>query len=77
HSLPGPVAAQAALSRVAQDLLRPFFPLKQGPLKQGPLEQGIRLLGVTLSNLDAAEARPGAQLVLALDPSLDPILDRG
>ncbi|WP_408904535.1 DNA polymerase IV [Nguyenibacter sp. L1] len=72
HSLPGPVAAQAALSRVAQDLLRPFF-----PLKQGPLEQGIRLLGVTLSNLDAAEARPGAQLVLALDPSLDPTLDRG
>ena len=42
----GPVAAQAELEQVSLDLLRPFF----------PPGQGVRLLGVTMSNLDA-EAR--------------------
>ena len=52
----GPVASQAELEQVSLDLLRPLFPSK--------LE--VRLLGATVSNLDA-EARPGpAQLVLGL-----------
>ncbi|ACI50968.1 DNA-directed DNA polymerase [Gluconacetobacter diazotrophicus PA1 5] len=56
RSLPQPLAAHAVFRQVACDLLRPFF----------PPERGIRLLGVTLSNLDlTGGASP--QLALALD----------
>ena len=52
----GPVAAQAELEQVSLELLRPLF----------PSTLGVRLLGVTVSNLDA-EARPApAQLALGL-----------
>ena len=45
-----PVATQAELERVGLDLLRPLFPPRLG----------VRLLGVTLSNLDAKAAASGA-----------------
>jgi len=51
-----PVATQAALEQVGMDLLRPLFPTRRG----------VRLLGVTLSNLDAGPGRDSAQLALAL-----------
>ena len=50
------VAARETLERLAFDLLRPLFPPRQG----------VRLLGVTLSNLESAEAPPRRQLALAL-----------
>lgn len=51
-----PVAERAALERTSLGLLRPLFPPRRG----------VRLLGVTLSSLQA-EARPGpAQLALGL-----------
>jgi DNA polymerase IV len=65
RSLPFPLESHAAFRAVACALLRPFF----------PPDRGIRLLGVTVSNLDFAaedasrDARRGAspQLALALD----------
>ncbi|GBQ26117.1 DNA polymerase IV [Gluconacetobacter azotocaptans] len=56
RSLPAPVSAQAELLRVAQDLLRPGF----------PPDRGIRLLGVTLSNLQPADGDASPQFALAL-----------
>jgi len=49
-------ATQAALEQTSLDLLRPLFPPRLG----------VRLLGVTLSNLDAGPDRDAAQLALAL-----------
>jgi len=49
-------ATQAALEQVSLDLLRPLFPPRLG----------MRLLGVTLSNLDAGPDRDAGQLALAL-----------
>ncbi len=49
-------ATQAALEQVSLDLLRPLFPPRLG----------VRLLGVTLSNLDAGPGQDAAQLALAL-----------
>ena len=43
-----PVASRAALEGAALDLLRPLL----------PVAMGVRLLGVSLSNLEAAEATP-------------------
>jgi len=51
-----PVATQVALEQVSLDLLRPLFPPRLG----------VRLVGVTLSNLDAGPGQDAAQLVLAL-----------
>ena len=51
-----PVATQAALEQISLALLRPLFPPRRG----------VRLLGVTLSGLEA-EGRPGpAQMALGL-----------
>jgi len=47
---------QVALEQVSLDLLRPLFPPRLG----------VRLLGVTLSNLDAGPGQDAAQLALAL-----------
>ncbi len=47
---------QVALEQVSMDLLRPLFPPRLG----------VRLLGVTLSNLDAGPGQDAAQLALAL-----------
>ncbi len=51
-----PVATQVALEQVILDLLRSLFPPRLG----------VRLLGVTLSNLDAGPSQDAAQLALAL-----------
>ena len=50
----GPVAAQAALEQVSLDLLRPLFPLRLG----------VRLLGVTVSGLEAGQQPAPTQLAL-------------
>jgi len=52
----GPIATQPTLERISLDLLRPLFP--------PPL--GVRLLGVTLSSLDAQKCTGPAQLALGL-----------
>ena len=52
----GPVASQADLEQVSLDLLRPLF----------PSTLGVRLLGVTVSNLEAADQPAPAQLALGL-----------
>jgi DNA polymerase-4 len=50
------ITAAAALEAIGLDLLRPLF----------PPARGVRLLGVTLSNLDDASEPPARQLVLTL-----------
>jgi DNA polymerase IV len=57
RSNPEPIASQAELERIGLDLLRPCFQ----PSRR------IRLLGVTLSNLDAGQLQQRAQLTLLLD----------
>jgi len=52
----GPVAARAVLEQVSMDLLRPLLPPRLG----------VRLLGVTLSNLQSEPDQEAAQLALAL-----------
>jgi DNA polymerase IV len=54
-----PIASQAMLEEIGIELLRPLFP----PVL------GVRLLGVTLSNLDATTQPVRAQLALVLDPA--------
>ena len=54
RSCAGPVAAQAELEMISFDLLRPLFPPRLG----------VRLLGVTLSNLDGVAP---AQMALGLE----------
>ena len=49
------IASHAEIEQMGLDLLRPFF----------PTSLGVRLLGVTLSHLDA-EASPTRQLMLAI-----------
>ncbi len=53
-----PVACQAALEQIGLALLRPLF----------PPPRGVRLLGVSLSNLEPEAARPPAQLALGFTP---------
>jgi DNA polymerase-4 len=52
-----PIGSEAELQRISLDLLRPCFP--------PPL--GVRLLGVTLSNLDVQADRNQLQMALLLD----------
>ena len=52
-----PVASQSDLERISLELLRPCF----------PPPRSVRLLGVTLSSLIAAEEQTRAQLALGLD----------
>ena len=52
------IGAPAEIEQAALDLLRPLF----------PPPRGVRLLGVTLSNLDDAADPPSRQLALALLP---------
>ena len=55
RSLPAPVPDEPTLLRLGQELLTALL----------PLPQGVRLLGLSLSNLDgAAPAGPGGQLAL-------------
>ena len=56
RSCADPIAARATMERLGLELLRPLFPPRQG----------VRLLGVTLSNLEAADAPPPRQLALTL-----------
>jgi DNA polymerase-4 len=56
RSATAPVTTQVALEQVSFDLLRPLFPPRLG----------VRLLGITLSNLDAGPGQDAAQLALAL-----------
>jgi len=56
RSQAGPIATQPTLERISLDLLRPLF----------PPPRGVRLLGVTLSNLEAKECTGPAQLALGL-----------
>ena len=51
-----PVADRDTLRQVAVDLVRSIYPPRAG----------IRLLGVTVSNLEPASAEPAAQMALAL-----------
>ena len=51
-----PITSRGVLEHVSLDLLRPEFPPKLG----------VRLLGVTVSNLDALPQTEGAQLLLPL-----------
>jgi DNA polymerase-4 len=63
HSLPAPVADRAGLAAAADALLETLM----------PPARGIRLLGVTLSNLDQPDDDDGhaaAQLELDLDPAI-------
>ena len=57
RSFAEPVASQSDLQQISLDLLKPCFP----PLRS------VRLLGVTLSSLTAAEARHRTQLALGLN----------
>ncbi|GAA4479739.1 DNA polymerase IV [Gluconacetobacter asukensis] len=58
RSLPSPISSRADLREIATGLMRPFF----------PPERGVRLLGVTLSNLDSQEAAAsGTQFALELE----------
>jgi DNA polymerase IV len=60
-----PIGSQAELEEISVELLRPLFPPRLG----------VRLLGVTISSMEAPTQRtpvritPGAQLALALDPA--------
>jgi DNA polymerase-4 len=51
----GVVPSQAVLERICRELVEGLF----------PLEKGVRLLGVTLSNLDNEQATMGRQLTLS------------
>ena len=51
----GMVPSQAVLERICRELVEGIF----------PLEKGVRLLGVTLSNLDNEQAAAGRQLTLS------------
>jgi DNA polymerase-4 len=53
-----PIASQSQLEEIALGLLRPHF----------PPQLGVRLLGVTISNLTAAEQESSPQLALMLRP---------
>jgi len=55
-----PIGSQMELEQIGLELLRPHFP--------PPL--GVRLLGVTISNLETAEPRSRAQLTLVLEPAI-------
>ena len=55
-----PIGSQKALEDIGLELLRTHFP--------PPL--GVRLLGVTISNLETAEPRTRAQLALVLEPAV-------
>lgn len=58
RSLTAPLASHTVLREMAMGLMRPFF----------PPEMGVRLLGLTLSNLDSQEeATSGTQFALALE----------
>jgi DNA polymerase-4 len=57
RSCPAPVGSVDQLSRIGLDLLRQCF----------PPPRGIRLLGVTLSSMEAAAERTQAQLALTLN----------
>ncbi len=48
---------RAELERISLELLRPCF----------PPPRGVRLLGVTISNLEASDDRSQTQLALLLD----------
>jgi DNA polymerase-4 len=56
RTLGGPVTDRDTLRQVAVDLVRTIYPPRAG----------IRLLGVTVSNLEPASAEPAAQMALAL-----------
>jgi DNA polymerase-4 len=55
-----PVASQRELERISLELLRPCF----------PPPRNVRLLGVTLSSLIAADGHNRAQLAFGLDLSV-------
>jgi len=55
-----PISSQKALEEIGLELLRTHFP--------PPL--GVRLLGVTISNLETAEPRSRAQLAFVLEPTV-------
>ncbi len=57
RSCAGPVATQALLEQVSLALLRPLFPPRRG----------VRLLGVTLSGLEAEDRPSPAQMALGLE----------
>ena len=54
RSAVGPIPNQGVLERICRELVEGIF----------PLEKGVRLLGVTLSNLDNEQATVGRQLTL-------------
>ncbi|MBD2703580.1 DNA polymerase IV [Spirosoma sp. BT702] len=56
RTMVGALAEESALLQVSMDLLSSLR----------PISKGIRLLGVSLSNLQTREIRPGGQLVLSL-----------
>ena len=56
-----PIGPQRTLEEIGLELLRPHFP--------PPL--GVRLLGVTVSNLETAEPQNRAQLALVLDRTMN------
>jgi DNA polymerase-4 len=60
RSCAAPIGSQMELEQIGLELLRPHFP--------PPL--GVRLLGVTISNLETAEPRRRAQLALVLEPAI-------
>ncbi len=60
RSCVAPIGSRVDLEHIGLELLRPHFP--------SPL--GVRLLGVTMSNLEATEPRSRAQLALVLDPAV-------
>lgn len=55
-----PIGSQKALEEIGIELLKTYF----------PSPQGVRLLGVTISNLETAEPRSRAQLALVLEPTV-------
>jgi DNA polymerase IV len=60
RSSPDPIGSRAELEEIGLALLRPHFP--------PPL--GVRLLGVTVSNLETAVPRGRAQLAFVLEPAV-------
>ena len=60
RSCAAPIGSQMELEQIGLELLRPHFP--------PPF--GVRLLGVTISNLETAEPRRRAQLALVLEPAI-------
>ena len=55
RSSAGPVPSQPVLERICRELVEGIF----------PLEKGVRLLGVTLSNLNTGQPAAGRQLTLS------------